>query len=189
MEVKYEEEDLWLILLFSLPTSYLNFRDTILYSRETLTLDEVYEALFFKEKMKHLVVRSKSQVEGLVVQGRTHKKNFGGVERDKTCNYYKKNRHIIFNVISCRIRIREILNKKGSNQKNLVKLVLQKITIVMETAYLLLMLTPNLLMIGFLIQVVRFICVLIEAGFQHVSTGAVMMGNNASCKIVGIGTV
>ena len=96
MEVKYEEEDLWLILLFLLPTSYSNFRDTILYSRETLTLDEVYEALFFKEKMKHLVVRSKSQVEGLVVQGRTHKKNFGGVEGDKTCNYYKKKRHIIF---------------------------------------------------------------------------------------------
>ena len=67
MEVKYDEEDLRLILLCSLPPSYSNLRDTILYSRETLTLDEVYDALFSKEKMKHLVVRSEAQAEGLVV--------------------------------------------------------------------------------------------------------------------------
>ena len=52
LEVKYEEEDLGLILLCSLPNSYATFKDTILYSRDTLTLNEVYEALFSKEKMK-----------------------------------------------------------------------------------------------------------------------------------------
>ena len=52
MEVKYDEEDLGLILLYSLPTSFATFRDTILYSRDSLTLDEVYDALFSKEKMK-----------------------------------------------------------------------------------------------------------------------------------------
>ena len=52
MEVKYGEEDLSLILLSSLPCSYSNFRDTILYSRDTLTLNEVYEALHAKKKMK-----------------------------------------------------------------------------------------------------------------------------------------
>ena len=31
----------------SLPASYASLRDTILYSCETLTLNEVYEALFF----------------------------------------------------------------------------------------------------------------------------------------------
>ena len=95
MEVKYDEEDLGLILLCSLPPSYSNLRDTILYSRETLTLDEVYDAYFSKEKMKHLVVRSKAEAKGLVVQGRTHKKNFGGVVGDKTYNYCKKKGHII----------------------------------------------------------------------------------------------
>jgi hypothetical protein len=55
MEVKYGEEDLGLILLCSLPSSYSNFRDTILYSRDTLTLNEVYEALHAKEKMKEMV--------------------------------------------------------------------------------------------------------------------------------------
>ena len=38
MELKYNEEDLGLILLCSFPSSYLNFRDTILYSHDTLTL-------------------------------------------------------------------------------------------------------------------------------------------------------
>ena len=106
MEVKYDEEDLGLILFYSVPPSYSNFKDYILYSRETLTLDEVYDALFSKEKMKHLVVRSEAQVEGLVVQWRTHKKNFGSVVGYKSCNYCKKNG---------RIRIRELLNRKGSN--------------------------------------------------------------------------
>ena len=40
--------------------------------------------------MKHPVVRSKAQAESLVVQGRTRKKNFGGVVGDKTCNYCTK---------------------------------------------------------------------------------------------------
>jgi hypothetical protein len=34
-----------LLLLCSLPNSYVNFRDTILLSRDELTVKEVYEAL------------------------------------------------------------------------------------------------------------------------------------------------
>ena len=44
------------MLLCSLPNLYAIFRDTILYSHDTLTLNEVYEALFSKEKMKQLIV-------------------------------------------------------------------------------------------------------------------------------------
>ncbi|KAG8475586.1 hypothetical protein CXB51_032459 [Gossypium anomalum] len=40
MEVQYDKKDLGLILLCSLPPSYSTFRDTILYSRESLTVDE-----------------------------------------------------------------------------------------------------------------------------------------------------
>ena len=56
----------------SLPSSYATFRDTILYSLDILTLEEVFDALFSKEKMKQLLVGSKAQVEGLVIQERTH---------------------------------------------------------------------------------------------------------------------
>lgn len=41
LKVKYDEEDLTLILLRSLSSSSLTFRDTIYYSRDTLTIDEV----------------------------------------------------------------------------------------------------------------------------------------------------
>ena len=44
MEVKYDEEDLVLILLCSLPHSYLNFRNTISYSHDTITIEDVYDA-------------------------------------------------------------------------------------------------------------------------------------------------
>ena len=71
LEVKYEEEeDLRLMLLCSLPNSYTTFRDTILYSRDTLTLNEVYEALFSKEKMKQLIVRPKAHRDSLLVRSR-----------------------------------------------------------------------------------------------------------------------
>ena len=46
LEVKYEEEDLWLILLCSLLALYATFRNTILYSRDTVILNEIYEILF-----------------------------------------------------------------------------------------------------------------------------------------------
>ena len=50
MEVKYEDEDTTLMLLCSLPSSYTNFRDTILYNHDTLMLNEVYEALNSKDE-------------------------------------------------------------------------------------------------------------------------------------------
>jgi hypothetical protein len=82
MEVKYEDEDLGLILLCSLPSSYAKFRDTILYSRDTLTVNEVYEALQAKEKMKQMVSSegSASNGEALSVRGRIQNKSNDGLE-------------------------------------------------------------------------------------------------------------
>ena len=70
IEVQYDKEDLGLILLCSLPPSYSTFRDTILYSRESLTVDEVYDSLTSYDKMKHLVIKLDSQREGLIVRGK-----------------------------------------------------------------------------------------------------------------------
>ena len=77
LEVKYEEEDIGLILLYSFPVSYVTFRDTILYSRDTLTLNEVYEALFSKEKMKQLIAGLEAQGDTLFVGGKPQEKNSG----------------------------------------------------------------------------------------------------------------
>ena len=74
MEVKYDDEDLGLLLLCSLPNSYANFCDTILLSRDELTLKEVYEALQSREKMKGMVQSdgsSSSKSDVLHVRGRS----------------------------------------------------------------------------------------------------------------------
>ena len=90
MEVDYDDEDLCLILLCSLPSSFSNFRDTLLYSHDTLTLDEVCEALHAKEKMKLMVSSegSASKGEALSVRGRTENKSNNG-NRGKSSNRYK----------------------------------------------------------------------------------------------------
>ena len=102
LEVKYEDEDLGLMLSCLLPNSYATFRDTILYSLDTLTLNEVYEALLSKEKMKQLIVRPKAHEDSLFVRGRPQKKNYGEEQRkmsksknfNKIYNYCNKKDHI-----------------------------------------------------------------------------------------------
>ena len=83
MEVKYDEEDLRLIWLCSLASSYKTFRDSILCSCDTLTLEQVYETLHLKERTKQLVNGSKAKVEGLVARGRSQKKGFENSDRGR----------------------------------------------------------------------------------------------------------
>ena len=112
MEVKYEDEDLALLLLVSLPSSFTNLRDTILLSRDELTLAEVYEALQTREKMKGMVQSNASSSKGepLQVRGRNEQKTYNNYNRDKSkngrdrsksrgrdkfCRYCKKTNHTI----------------------------------------------------------------------------------------------
>lgn len=102
MEVKNDKEDLGLILLCSLPPSYITLMDTILYSHDTLTLEDVYDACYSKNKMKDIVSGLEVQKEGFIIRGRRHEKNLDGNSRgrlkssnssnDHTCNYCKKKR-------------------------------------------------------------------------------------------------
>ena len=83
--VKYDDEDLILLLLVSLPNSFSNFRDIILLSRTELTVAELYETLLTREKMKDMVQKeetSSSKGDALQVQGRPE-------QRD---NHYNNNR-------------------------------------------------------------------------------------------------
>ena len=111
MEVKYDEEDLGLILLCSLRSSYSNFRDTILYSHDTLTLNEVYEALHAKEKMKEMLSAesSSSQVEGLSVQGRQKEKGSYSGSRGKSSSGYRAIQSLESRVINSAIIARKTI--------------------------------------------------------------------------------
>ncbi|KAG8475836.1 hypothetical protein CXB51_032777 [Gossypium anomalum] len=110
MEVQYDKEDLRLILLCSLPPSYSTFRDTILYSRESLTVNEVYDSLTSYDKMKHLVERNPHDKS----KGRSKSSN-----RGKTCNFCKKKVHIKSECYKLQNKIkREAANQKGKQPKN-----------------------------------------------------------------------
>ncbi|KAG8499626.1 hypothetical protein CXB51_006086 [Gossypium anomalum] len=211
MEVQYDKEDLGLILLCSLPPSYSTFRDTILYSRESLTVDEVYDSLTSYDKMKHLVVKPDSQGEGLIVRGRqdqntdddrgrTQERNHRGKSkgrskssnRGKTCNFCKKKGHIKSECYKLQNKIkREAANQKGkqpenSGEANVVEdysdgelLVTSVNDSKVSEEWILdsgctFHMSPNR---GWFTT------------YETVSEGVVLMGNNASCKIAGVGTI
>ncbi|GJW42557.1 retrovirus-related pol polyprotein from transposon TNT 1-94 [Tanacetum coccineum] len=74
IKVKFEDEDLALLLLTSLPASHEHFVETLLYRREALTLEDVMAILNSKEIIK----RSKAKGddgEGLYVRGRTDRRD------------------------------------------------------------------------------------------------------------------
>ncbi|GJY89686.1 hypothetical protein Tco_0504882 [Tanacetum coccineum] len=70
IEVKFEDEDLALLLLTSLPASYEHFVDTLLYGRESLTLEDVMATLNSK-KIKERSKAKGGDGEGLYMMGRT----------------------------------------------------------------------------------------------------------------------
>ncbi|GJQ96508.1 retrotransposon protein, putative, ty1-copia subclass [Tanacetum coccineum] len=70
IEIKFEDEDLALLLLTSLPASYEHFVDTLLYGWKTLTLEDVMAALNSKE-IKERSKAKEDDGEGLYVRGRT----------------------------------------------------------------------------------------------------------------------
>lgn len=79
IEIKLEEEDKALILLNSLPRSYENFRDAMLYGREqSISLEEVQSAIQSKELQKKMIPDSQSQGESLITRGRPEKRTQRG---------------------------------------------------------------------------------------------------------------
>jgi len=79
IEVNMEDEDKALLLLCSLPKSFENFKDTILYGKEgTTTLEEVQSALRTKELTKFKDLKVDEGGEGLnVARGRSEHRGKG----------------------------------------------------------------------------------------------------------------
>ncbi|KAG8488852.1 hypothetical protein CXB51_016759 [Gossypium anomalum] len=142
VEVQYDKEDLGLILLCSLPPSYLTFRDTILYSRESLTIDEVYDSLTSYDKIKHLVVKPDYQGESLIAQ------NFGGAD---VVEDYNDGELLVPSVNDSKVSKEWILDSGCTFHMSLSR--------DWFTTY------------------------------EIVSEGVVLIRNNASCKIAGVGTI
>lgn len=140
MEVKYDDEDLALLLLCSLPNSFANFCDTILLSRDELTTAELYEALLGKENMKGMVQKeetSSSKGDALQVRRRPeqrdnhyHNNNRDKSKgdrsrskskgRDKFCRYCKKSNHVIDDCW----KLQNKEKRKGTYQLKIMKVII-----------------------------------------------------------------
>ncbi|KAG8485080.1 hypothetical protein CXB51_021402 [Gossypium anomalum] len=211
MEVQYDKEDLGLILLCSLPPSYSTFRDTILYSRESLIFDEVYDSLTLYDKMKYLLVKHDSQEEGLIIRGRQdrnadddrrriqesnpHSKSKGrskSSNRGKTYNFCKKKGHIKSEFYKLQNKIkREATNQKGKQPENF-----GEADVVEDYS------DGELLVASVNNSKVSKEWIL-DSGctfhmspnqdwfttYETVSKGVILMGNNTSCKITSVGTI
>ncbi|KAG8491363.1 hypothetical protein CXB51_014484 [Gossypium anomalum] len=179
--------------------------------RESLTVDEVYDSLTSYDKMKHLVVKPDSQGEGLIVRGRqdrntddnrgrTQEQNPRGKykgrskssNRGKTCNFCKKKRHIKSECYKLQNKIkREAANQKGKQPENFGE------ADVVENYN-----DGELLVASVNDSKVSEEWIL-DSGctfhmspnrdwfttYETVSECVVLMGNNASCKIAGVGTI
>ncbi|KAI4303678.1 hypothetical protein MLD38_039278 [Melastoma candidum] len=79
VDVKIDDEDQALIRLCSLPSSYENFVDTMLYGRETIFVSDVKDALQSKELKKKVSESYEGGSEsGLVVSRGRNKERDGG---------------------------------------------------------------------------------------------------------------
>ncbi|KAG8472814.1 hypothetical protein CXB51_034622 [Gossypium anomalum] len=175
MEVQYDKEDLGLILLCSLPPSYSTFRDTILYSRESLTVDEVYDSLTSYDKMKHLVVKPDSQGEGLIVRGRQDRNTDDDRGRTQERNHHGKSKGRS-----------KSSNRENSGEADAVEdysdgelLVASVNDSKVSEEWILdsgctFHMSPNRDWF---------------TTYETVSEGVVLIGNNASCEIAGVGTI
>ncbi|KAG8489688.1 hypothetical protein CXB51_017740 [Gossypium anomalum] len=158
-------------------------KDTILCSRESLTVDEGYASLISYDKMKHLVERNPHSKS----KGRSRSSNKG-----KTCNFYKKKGHI---KSEC-YKLQNKIKKKAENQKGKQPEQSDEAEVVEDYN------DDELLVVSADNSKVSDEWIIDSDCSFHMSSnrdrfttyetvfeGVVFMGNNASCKIANIGMI
>ncbi|RZB80703.1 Retrovirus-related Pol polyprotein from transposon TNT 1-94 [Glycine soja] len=75
IDVTIDDKDQALLLLCSLPKSYSHFKETLLFGRDSVSLDEVQAALNSKELNERKEKKSSTSGEGLTARGKTFKKD------------------------------------------------------------------------------------------------------------------
>ncbi|GJT93084.1 retrovirus-related pol polyprotein from transposon TNT 1-94 [Tanacetum coccineum] len=89
IDVDINDEDRALMLLTSLSSSYDNFVETLLYGRESLTLEDVLSSLNSWELKKR--TNAKDYGDGLYVKGRSDHQDCLKLNKKKSTGFVKKN--------------------------------------------------------------------------------------------------
>ena len=189
--IKVDDEDKAVLVLKSLPGLYSNFKETMKYGRKTLTLEEVQSAL----RSKELELKKKgSNGEGLSIRGRSDKRNNKGKasSRSKSCGKKKcyhcqKEGHFKRDCLERKSKQNEASKETSKEESNAAM-----VSVGYDSAEVFTITTKNtenewVLNLGCTFHMCptrTYFC-----NYQKLNGGSVYLGNNQTCKVIGIGTV
>ena len=195
LDIEIDDEDQAIFLLNSLPKAYDHLRDTLKYGRETLSLEEVVSAAYSKElDLKAHGKGSRATAEGLNVRGRTEKRESKGRAKSRSrskskfrkgkCHHCKEPGHYI----------RECPKRKKESDKTIEANTSDSANLSQELSEdEVLTVSPNdprdqwILDSGCTYHMTPRRDWFLE--YESLEGGTVLMGNNMSCNVVGIGKV
>lgn len=121
IDVKLDDEELVIRLLCSLPPDYKHFRETVLYGRDELSLEDVRSALLQRELIENQLTRKDDLVhggEGLVARGRPKERNNSGGRTDTSKSRSKSRfKNVVWHACRKKGHIRKFCPKKGKKNK------------------------------------------------------------------------
>jgi len=201
LEVEIDEEDQAIFLMNSLPKPYEQLKDTLKYGKETLSLDEVISAAYSKElDLKSNGKIAKATSEGLNVRGRPEKKSSGknkGRSKSKdsssttvTCWNCNKEGHYRRNCPEKKQEKGDGKTKKNNNNSKNGDVA--NILDGLDTCDVLSVSNTDpqeqwILDTGCTYHMTPrkdFFC-----DYQDYTGGKVLMGNNDSCDVIGLGSI
>lgn len=200
LDVTIDDEDKAVLLIVSLPPSYKHFKEIMLYgNRVSLSFEDVKSHLLSKEKFD-TEIHSENSGEGLVIRGRNAEIGSNSKNRSRSksrgrnskfCRYCKKKGHEVSECF-------KLKNKQDKEDKGKAKQPDQHAEAsVVESGS-----DGELLIAADVEQRSRNEWIL-DSGctfhmspnrdwfttYEKIDGGLVLMGNDAQCKVVGLGTV
>lgn len=190
IDVTVDDEDQALLLLSSLPKSYATFKETLLYGRESLTLDEVQAALNSKELNHKNDEKSNVIAEGLSVRGRSDRRESRGKSKSRSKSKFKVKCYHCHKEGHMRKVCPE--RQRGNQERKKDEAEAAVVTDGYESAEILMVSSVNSEKEWILDSGCTFHMTPNKAWFEDLKEedgGVVLLGNNKPCKVKGIGSV